>query len=103
MGIHGSVTTTMKFGENGKCEGYLIGKRREGISIMFEIMNEERIVVGQQGQALAATAYGLALRYAKQRLQGSSISKGKSISEQKVPIIEHPDVRRMLIDRKSVV
>ncbi|MCO5172070.1 MAG: acyl-CoA dehydrogenase [Planctomycetes bacterium] len=101
MGIHGSVTTTMKFGENGKCEGYLIGQRREGISIMFEIMNEERIVVGQQGQALAATAYGLALRYAKQRLQGSSIAKGKSITEEKVAIIEHPDVRRMLLTVKA--
>lgn len=101
MGIHGSVTTTMKFGENGKCEGYLIGQRREGISIMFEIMNEERIVVGQQGQALAATAYGLALRYSKQRLQGSSIAKGKSITEEKVAIIEHPDVRRMLMTVKA--
>jgi alkylation response protein AidB-like acyl-CoA dehydrogenase len=101
MGIHGSVTTTMKFGENGTCEGYLIGKRREGISIMFEIMNEERIVVGQQGQALAATAYGLALRYAKARLQGSSIAKGKSITEEKVAIIEHPDVRRMLLQVKA--
>jgi alkylation response protein AidB-like acyl-CoA dehydrogenase len=101
MGIHGSVTTTMKFGENGGCEGYLIGKRREGISIMFEIMNEERIVVGQQGQALAATAYGLALRYSKQRLQGSSIAKGKSITEEKVAIIEHPDVRRMLMTVKA--
>lgn len=101
MGIHGSVTTTMKFGENGGCEGYLIGERREGISIMFEIMNEERIVVGQQGQALAATAYGLALRYAKERLQGSSIAKGKSITEEKVAIIEHPDVRRLLMTVKA--
>jgi alkylation response protein AidB-like acyl-CoA dehydrogenase len=101
MGIHGSVTTTMKFGENGKCEAYLIGKRKEGISIMFEIMNEERIVVGQQGQALAATAYGLALKYSKERLQGSSISKGKSITEEKVAIIEHPDVRRMLMTCKA--
>ncbi len=101
MGIHGSVTTTMKFGEKGACEGYLIGKRREGISIMFEIMNEERIVVGQQGQALAATAYGLALKYSKERLQGSSISQGKSITEEKVAIIEHPDVRRMLLTAKA--
>lgn len=101
MGIHGSVTTTMKFGENGGCEGYLIGKRKEGISIMFEIMNEERIVVGQQGQALAATAYGLALKYSKERVQGSSITKGKSITEEKVAIIEHPDVRRMLLTVKA--
>lgn len=101
MGIHGSVTTTMKFGENGRCEGYLIGERRQGIEIMFEIMNEERIVVGQQGQALAASAYGLALLYSKQRFQGSSISAGKSISPEKVAIIEHPDVRRMLLTAKA--
>ncbi len=101
MGIHGSVTTTMKFGENGGCEGYLIGEPRQGISIMFDIMNEERVVVGQQGQALAATAYGLALRYAKERIQGSSIAKGKSLTQDKVAIIEHPDVRRMLLTVKA--
>ncbi|MGE0712989.1 MAG: acyl-CoA dehydrogenase [Planctomycetota bacterium] len=101
MGIHGSVTTTMKYGENGGCEGYLIGKPRHGIRIMFDIMNEERIVVGQQGQALAATAYGLALKYSKERVQGSSIKAGKSISEEKVAIIEHPDVRRMLLTVKA--
>lgn len=101
MGIHGSVTTTMKYGENGGCEGYLIGKPGHGIRIMFDIMNEERIVVGQQGQALAATAYGLALRYAKERIQGSSIKKGKSITQDKVAIIEHPDVRRMLLTVKA--
>ncbi|RMG14052.1 MAG: acyl-CoA dehydrogenase [Planctomycetota bacterium] len=101
MGIHGSVTTTLKFGENGGCEGYLIGERKQGIQIMFDIMNEERIVVGQQGQALAATAYGLALKYAKERIQGSSIEKGKSITQEKVPIIVHPDVRRMLLTAKA--
>ena len=101
MGIHGSVTTTMKFGENGGCEGWLIGERRQGIEIMFEIMNEERVVVGQQGQALAASAYGLALLYSKQRHQGSSIAAGKSITPEKVAIIEHPDVRRMLLTVKA--
>jgi alkylation response protein AidB-like acyl-CoA dehydrogenase len=101
MGIHGSVTTTMEYGKNGRCEGYLIGKAREGMSIMFEIMNEERIVVGLQGNALASTAYGLALRYAKERIQGSRIDAGKTATEQKVAIIEHPDVRRMLLQSKA--
>ena len=101
MGIHGSCTTTMKYGEKGGCEGYLIGNARDGIKIMFDIMNEERIVVGQQGQALAATAYGMALKYAKERIQGSSIAKGKSITTDKVAIIEHPDVRRMLLTVKA--
>jgi alkylation response protein AidB-like acyl-CoA dehydrogenase len=102
MGIHGSVTTTMEYGRNGKCEGYLIGKPREGMSVMFEIMNEERIVVGLQGNALATTAYGLALRYAKERFQGSRIDAGKTATEEKVAIIEHPDVRRMLLTCKAV-
>src|SRR5262249_52895030 len=103
MGIHASVTTTMEYGRNGKCEGYLIGKPREGMSIMFEIMNEERINVGLQGNALASTAYGIALKYAKERLQGSAIEKGVSAGTQKVAIIEHPDVRRMLLNVKSTV
>jgi len=102
MGIHGSVTTTMRYGDEGACEGYLIGERGRGIAIMFEIMNEERVVVGQQGQALAASAYGLALRYAKERIQGSSIAAGKSITEDKVAIVEHPDVRRMLLSVKAL-
>jgi alkylation response protein AidB-like acyl-CoA dehydrogenase len=101
MGIHGSVTTTLEFGREGKCEGYLIGEPGQGIRIMFEIMNEERIAVGQQGQALASFAYGHALKYAQERSQGSSIRKGKSIGKEKVAIIEHPDVKRMLMTCKA--
>jgi alkylation response protein AidB-like acyl-CoA dehydrogenase len=101
MGIHASVTTTLEFGRDGDCEGYLIGEPGQGIRIMFQIMNEERIAVGQQGQALASFAYGHALKYAQQRLQGSSIRKGKSIGQKKVAIIEHPDVKRMLMICKA--
>lgn len=101
MGIHGSVTCSVAFGPNGKCEGYLIGNPRDGMPIMFDIMNEERIVVGLQGNALAGTAYGHALRYAKERIQGSAIDAGKTATEKKVAIVEHPDVRRMLLTCKA--
>ncbi|MDF1660438.1 MAG: acyl-CoA dehydrogenase [Planctomycetota bacterium] len=101
MGIHGSVTTTLEFGREDKCEGYIIGEPGQGIRIMFEIMNEERIAVGQQGQALAAFAYGHALKYSQERLQGSSIRKGKTIGKEKVNILQHPDVRRMLMTCKA--
>lgn len=102
MGIHASVTTTMEYGAKGQCEGYLIGKPREGMAVMFEIMNEERVIVGLQGNALAASAYGLALRYAKERVQGSAIDRGVSAGTDKVAIIAHPDVRRMLLTVKAV-
>lgn len=101
MGIHASVTTTMEFGRQGDCIGEMIGQAGQGIRIMFHIMNEERIAVGCQGQALAAMAYGHALKYARERVQGSDIQKGKSITTEKVSIIEHPDVRRMLMTCKA--
>ena len=102
MGIHGSVTTVLNFGDNDDCRGYLIGREGEGIRCMFHMMNEERIVVGLQGQALAAAMYNHALKYAGERIQGSDISKGKSITEEKVPIIRHPDVRRMLMTVRAL-
>jgi len=97
MGLHGSATTTLQFGDKDGCVGYLIGREHQGIRCMFHMMNEERIVVGLQGQALAGNMYFHALKYAQERVQGSDISKGKSITEEKVPIINHPDVRRMLM------
>jgi len=101
MGIHGSVTTTLDFGQSGECLGELIGRPGDGIRIMFSIMNEERLVVGAQGQGLGSIAYAQALQYSRERSQGSSIAKGKSISKEKVAIIEHPDVRRLLLYSKA--
>lgn len=97
MGIHGSVTTSLEFGSEDDCVGEIIGSPGEGMKIMFHIMNEERIAVGCQGQALGAVATGHALKYATERVQGSSIKAGKSMTTEKVAIIEHPDVRRMLL------
>jgi alkylation response protein AidB-like acyl-CoA dehydrogenase len=101
MGIHGSPTCTLNFGENGKCIGYLMGREREGMKVMFHLMNEERQNVGMMGVGLAGSAYLHALAYAKDRLQGSN-STARTPGAQ-VPIIQHPDVRRMLLTQKSVV
>jgi alkylation response protein AidB-like acyl-CoA dehydrogenase len=101
MGIHGNSTCTLNFGESGNCIGYLMGQEREGMKIMFHMMNEERQGVGNMGVSLASSAYLHALAYAKERLQGSNImTKDPSVQ---VTIIQHPDVRRMLLKQKSLV
>jgi hypothetical protein len=101
LGIHGSATCSLNFGENGDCIGYLLGKENAGMRIMFEMMNEARLFVGMQGLALAGTAYMHALRYAKERVQGAPIEHMKDPEAARVPIIKHPDVRRMLMFMKS--
>lgn len=102
MGIKASPTCVLNFGEDGKCEGWLLGNECEGIKIMFHMMNEARIMVGIQGMTLGAAAYQAALRYAKERLQGSHVTRLKDPKAPRVPIIEHPDVRRMLMWQKAV-
>ena len=101
MGIHGNSTCTLNFGENGNCIGYLMGQEREGMKVMFHMMNEERQGVGMMGVALASSAYRHALAYAKDRIQGSNIMQKDPLVT--VPIIQHPDVRRMLLKQKSIV
>ncbi len=103
MGIKGSPTCVVNFGENGNCQGYLLGQELEGMKIMFHMMNEARIMVGVQGLAAAGASYEAAKAYAAERLQGSSILAMKDPKAPKVPIIEHADVRRMLLWQKSVV
>ncbi len=101
MGIHATPTCTMNYGDNDDCIGYLIGKEHGGIRLMFHLMNEARIWVGMQGLALSACSYQQALTYAGERLQGSDIRNFKDPAAPKVPIIRHPDVRRMLMTMKS--
>ena len=104
MGIKASATAQLVFGENDQCVGELVGTTEQrGMSQMFHLMNYARIGVGIQGIALASTAYLNALEYAKDRKQGSSIKQWKDATAPRVPIIEHPDVRRMLLDMKSRV
>ncbi|MGD0280275.1 MAG: acyl-CoA dehydrogenase [Smithella sp.] len=104
MGIHGNATCTLNFGTDGKCIGYLMGGERQGMPIMFHMMNEERQGSGMMGASLASAAYLHALDYAKQRIQMPNIiavAMGDK-NAPAVPIIQHPDVRRMLLKMKSV-
>jgi alkylation response protein AidB-like acyl-CoA dehydrogenase len=101
LGIHGSPTCTLVFGQNGKCHGWLLGEENKGMRAMFQMMNEARISVGLQGAAQANAAYQAALAFAKDRLQGSDIRKMKDPDAPKVPIMKHPDVRMMLMRQKA--
>ncbi len=102
MGINASSTCALNFGEKDDCVGYLLGEENQGMKIMFNMMNEARLAVGIQGLCQASASYMQALRYAKERAQGPEISTMKDPSAPKVPIIQHPDVRRMLMWMKSV-
>ena len=100
MGIHASPTCTMNYGEKGGAVGYLIGKENEGLKYMFIMMNAARFSVGVQGYAIADRAYQAALSYARDRVQSKDIAAKEWTP---VRIIEHPDVRRMLMSIKSQV
>ncbi|MFH1135320.1 MAG: acyl-CoA dehydrogenase [Pseudomonadota bacterium] len=99
MGIKGSATCQLNFGEEGKCVGELLGEENQGMKIMFRMMNEARLNVGRQGASNASAAFRHALAYAKDRLQGADLKAPKA---GQAPIIRHPDVRRMLLGMKAV-
>jgi len=104
MGINGSSTCVLNFGENDSCVGYLTGgAENQGMPQMFQMMNGARIGVGIQGLGAASSAYLNALEYAKDRKQGPSMKSFKDPTAPKVPIIEHADVRRMMLDMKAKV
>ncbi len=104
MGLNASATCTLVFGDEDACHGYLVGGiEHQGMRQMFTMMNYARIGVGIQGLAVASGAYLNALDYAKERKQGSSVENWKDPSAPRVAIIEHPDVRRMLLDMKARV
>ena len=104
LGIRASATAVLNFGERGACRGILVGgQEHQGIKQMFRMMNFSRIAVGIQGVGVASTAYLNALAYARERLQGSSVRHFKDPNAPRVPIIEHSDVRRMLLEMKAKV
>ncbi|HWM88279.1 MAG TPA: acyl-CoA dehydrogenase [Kofleriaceae bacterium] len=104
MGINGSATAVLQFGESGPCVGELVGsEERRGMAQMFKMMNMARIGVGLQGLAVAGAAYLCALEYASQRVQGAHIKDWKDASAPRVPIIQHPNIRRMLLEMKARV
>ena len=100
MGIHGNATCVMQY-EDAK--GWLIGEENAGLKIMFVMMNEARIGVGLQGVAQAEAAYQAAAAFAKDRLQGRSLTGPKNPDGPADPIIVHPDVRRMLLESKALI
>ena len=98
LGIHASPTCSMAFGDEGGATGWLIGEENRGLACMFTMMNNARLNVGIQGVAVAERAYQGALAYARDRRQGKAPgSTGAGMS----PIIEHPDVQRMLVTMKA--
>jgi alkylation response protein AidB-like acyl-CoA dehydrogenase len=103
MGIKGSSTATLNFGENGKCIGELLGNEREGMKIMFQMMNEARLGTGMQGLEMGSAAYEHAVAYAKERVQGIPVWEMKNPQAKAVTIINHPDVRKKLLWMKSHV
>lgn len=102
MGIHGSPTCALVFGGSGACQGYLLGKERHGLLLMFQMMNSARYEVGIQGLAIGSAAHQAALAYSRERLQGRPHTDRDPHSPQ-VPIVNHPDVRRMLLFQASAV
>lgn len=102
MGWHGTTNTVLNYGENSDCHGYLIGEPNKGLLYMFHMMNEARIGVGMHATALGYTGYLHSLSYAKERIQGRRLGALKSELDQ-VSIIEHPDVKRLLMMQKLAV
>jgi alkylation response protein AidB-like acyl-CoA dehydrogenase len=98
MGVIGSATCSLNFGEKGKCRGILLGEPNSGMAKMFQMMNEARMGTGLMGFALTANAYDSARLYAKERVQGPPLTNRKA---DRVPIIKHEDVRRMLMNLKA--
>jgi len=101
IGWRGLPSLILSFGERDDCHGWLVGEPNRGIAQMFQMMNEARIMVGMHGVATASVAYHESLAYAAGRAQGRPPSSRAQGAQ--VPIIEHPDVRRMLLRQKSIV
>lgn len=100
LGIHGSPTCVLQFGDEGGAVGYLIGEENRGMSYMFTMMNNARLSVGVQGLAIAERSYQDAVDYANERKQGRALTAAPGTSS---PIIEHPDVRRTLLTMKAYI
>ncbi|NQW36017.1 MAG: acyl-CoA dehydrogenase [Flavobacteriales bacterium] len=105
MGQRGYCTTHLSFGDNNRCRGWLVGEENKGLSYMFLLMNEARIATGRMGAGIASAAYYASLKYANERPQGRLLNnsgKKDSNSEQTL-IINHPDVKRMLLMQRAIV
>ena len=101
LGIHGSPTCVMSFGDDGGATGFLIGHENKGMAAMFTMMNSARLNVGMQGVAIAERSYQQALAYAHERRQGKPFGLQHDTAEMS-PIIFHADIRRMLLTQKAI-
>ena len=102
MGYRGCPITHLSLGENDDCRGWLVGEPHKGLSYMFQMMNEARLGVGLQATSIASAAYYASLDYARERPQGRNIAS-KDPTQPQIPIIEHADVKRMLLFQRAVV
>jgi butyryl-CoA dehydrogenase len=105
MGQRGYATTHLGFGDTDDCRGWLVGEENKGLQYMFLMMNSARISVGRGASAIAMAAYQASLEYANERAQGKKLPSATNANPDKNPclIIEHPDVRRMLLLQKTIV
>jgi butyryl-CoA dehydrogenase len=101
LGYRGCPATQLSIGDGNDCRGYLVGAPNHGLKYMFQMMNEARIGVGMGAAAMATAAYYAALEYSRERRQGRPVS-AKDPSRPQIPIIEHPDVRRMLLSQRAI-
>jgi alkylation response protein AidB-like acyl-CoA dehydrogenase len=102
MGYKGAPIAHLAIGENDDCRGWLVGEAHKGLSYMFQMMNEARISVGLHATSISTAAYYASLQYTRERSQGRPLSS-KSPEQAPVPIVQHPDVRRMLLAQKAFV
>jgi butyryl-CoA dehydrogenase len=102
LGYRGAPIVGLSIGENGDCRGYLVGEAHQGLRYMFQMMNEARLGVGMGAAAIASAAYYTALDYTRERPQGRKPNE-KDPSKPQTPIIEHADVKRMLLFQKAIV
>ena len=100
LGIHGSPTAVMSFGDNGGAVGYLVGEANKGLGYMFTMMNHARLGVGVEGMSVSERAYQKAVEYARDRVQSRAIDSPDPAG---VAIIKHPDIRRMLMTMRSQI
>jgi butyryl-CoA dehydrogenase len=102
MGYKGAPIAHLMMGAEDNCTGYLVGEPHKGLSYMFQMMNEARVGVGMNAAAIGTAAYYASLQYAKERPQGRKVTE-KNSGQPQVSIIQHADVKRMLLFQKSVV
>ena len=100
LGLHGSPTAIMSFGDKVGSTGYLVGAENKGLTCMFTMMNHARLGVGVEGLAVSERAYQAAVAYARERVQSRAIGSSEPTA---VPIIRHPDIRRMLMTMRSQI